>query len=73
MQLGIFPLGMDWTEAEFRIRRNWVSPALQEEGLSHWANSSSESRSNSTQSALRKLVKVTLGRSGMLLESDPPR
>ena len=56
MWLGMFPLGMVTLAALSRMRRNWGSPALQEEGLSNLEKASSVSRVKSSQSALRRLV-----------------
>ena len=74
VKLGMFPRGMCFPAAARSTRRKWASPDPQETGSDSQraANSPSVSRVNPTQSALRKLMKVCRGRSGMLEEKTPP-
>ena len=73
MKFGMCPLGMWCLAADWRIRRNWTSPELQEEGSSRRANLSSVSRVYEVQSAFLRFVKVLWGGSRQLVEKEPPR
>ena len=55
MGLGMWPWGMKCLAAVRRIRRNWDSPVLQEEGCSRRAKASSVSRVYESQSAFFRL------------------
>ena len=71
MWLGICPLGMKCREEVRRMRRNWTSPVLQDGGWASCVKALSVSRVYEVQSALRKLSKVRLGRSGVSDENEP--
>ena len=71
MWFGICPLGIKCRAEEWRMRRSWISPVLQEKGRPSWAKALSVSRVNEIQSAFRKLSKVCLGGSGESDENEP--
>ena len=74
MKCGTWPLGTWCLSAVRRIRRNWISPALQEEGSSsRRANASSASRVKEIQSAFLMLEKVMWGGSTTVVEKHPLR
>ena len=74
MKWGMWPLGTWCLSAVRRIRRNWTSPALQEEGSSsRRANASSASWVKEVQFAFLRLEKVTWGGSTTVVEKHPLR